>query len=159
MAVSLKTCANACLGFADCVRACPARAIRIEQRVARIDPDRCDGCGKCLASCPLGLIALIPAHAGASILCKGFAGDSSGHSACPDRCTACGLCVEACTEGALEPTGSCLPRWIQENCNGCGACAEACPQGVIFVMTSRKSFCTETESRPGENRDETRIAR
>jgi Fe-S-cluster-containing hydrogenase component 2 len=135
MAASPKACANACLGFGDCVRACPARAIRIEQGTARVVADRCDGCRKCLASCPLGLIDLIPARAGASILCKGFAGSpSSEPSTCPDRCTTCGLCVEACPEAALEPTGSGLPRWIQEKCNGCGACAVACPQSVILVL-------------------------
>lgn len=159
MAVSPKACANACIGFGDCVRACPARAIRIEQGMARVDPDRCDGCGKCLASCPLDLIALIPARAGASILCTGFAGSPSEPSACPDRCTACGLCVEACPEAALEPTGSGLPRWIQENCTGCGACAEACPQGVILVTNCGNGGCTGTGSRPAKTRAATRIAR
>lgn len=135
MAPAPKECANACLGFGDCVRACPARAILIESGIARVDPSRCDGCGDCLGSCPLDLIVLVPPDRGLTVLCKGAQGPAEGWT-CPDGCTACGLCIEACPEDALERTENGPPRWIESRCTGCGACAEACPPGVVALYGS-----------------------
>jgi len=40
-----------CAGCGICVARCPSGALHLEG-VARIDPDRCDHCGKCLGPCP-----------------------------------------------------------------------------------------------------------
>jgi len=54
-------------------------------------PNRCVGCGACVAACPSGVA--VPAAA--------------GHGADPPRgeCAACGACVEACPAGAREIAG------------------------------------------------------
>ena len=44
-----KNCQDACLGFCDCLTACPPRAIRVHQGIAYIDPARCTGCGDCVS--------------------------------------------------------------------------------------------------------------
>lgn len=42
-----------------CVRVCPLSAIRIWNGItARVDADRCVGCGKCAAECPATIITL-----------------------------------------------------------------------------------------------------
>jgi Fe-S-cluster-containing hydrogenase component 2 len=135
MAAHPKECANACLGFGDCVPTCPAHAIRIECGVAAVVPSRCDGCRECLQSCPVELIEMIPAEKGVVVLCKGPSGPSAD-GFCPEGCTLCDRCIESCPEGALVRTEGGVPRWIQEKCNGCGACLEACPQGVILLLGS-----------------------
>ena len=132
MAVRPRECVNACLGFGDCVRACPHHAIRMEHGVARIDAALCDGCGDCLGACPVGLIVSIPAERGLAVLCKGPEGPSSDW-ACPDGCTDCGLCIDACPEDALAREAGGLPEWIEGRCTGCGLCVEACPQDVILL--------------------------
>jgi len=133
MAVSPKECANACLGFGDCCRACRTTgAIRVEGGLARVDSSRCNGCGECLGSCPLDLIGLIRVERGLLVLCKGPEGPTSEWS-CPDGCTLCGRCIDACQEGAFRRTGSGFPEWLAERCNGCGLCVEACPQGVVLL--------------------------
>jgi ferredoxin len=52
---------------------------------ARVDPDKCLGCGLCEASCPAGAIGI---QKTASIDVK--------------RCINCGLCIEVCPQGAIS---------------------------------------------------------
>lgn len=50
---------NVCIGFGDCVKACPQEAIAIENNVAVVTKNCC-GCGKCLTVCPKNIIKLVP---------------------------------------------------------------------------------------------------
>ena len=48
-----------CIGFGDCVSACPQEAIDITQGCA-IVTENCCGCGACVEACPKRLIELFP---------------------------------------------------------------------------------------------------
>ncbi len=61
--------AAACSGCALCVRACPAKSIRVENKKARMNPhqgsllgetgiNQCMSCGDCVAICPNGAIRI-----------------------------------------------------------------------------------------------------
>lgn len=88
---------------------------------------RCDGCGKCVASCPLGIIQI---HDDAKVrLNMDYA-----------ECDFCALCTSVCHSGALEPnvpmdTG--LRPVISLHCLGrlddlCRMCEVACPNSAIY---------------------------
>ncbi len=49
---------NDCLGFGDCIKKCEQNAIIIKEGRAYIT-SVCDGCGKCIDSCPNKLINMI----------------------------------------------------------------------------------------------------
>jgi two-component system NtrC family sensor kinase len=49
-----KTAKDRCRVCFTCVRGCPAKAIRINQRQAEIVPERCIGCGNCVRVCSQG---------------------------------------------------------------------------------------------------------
>ena len=52
-------CENGCLGEGTCEAACPFHAIVMTaERLPRIDPDKCRGCGRCVETCPKGTIRL-----------------------------------------------------------------------------------------------------
>jgi RnfABCDGE-type electron transport complex B subunit len=55
-----QACIYGCLGFGDCMRACPYDAIRMEDGLATILYDKCTGCGACVDACPRDLIERIP---------------------------------------------------------------------------------------------------
>ncbi len=52
-----KVCTAGCLGCKACVRQCESAAIQVEGNLARIDYDKCVGCGKCAEKCPVKIIA------------------------------------------------------------------------------------------------------
>ena len=47
-----KSCNYGCLGFGNCVKACPFDAIHVVDGIAKVDPKVCKACGKCVAACP-----------------------------------------------------------------------------------------------------------
>ncbi len=47
-----------CTGCGICVTACPTGAIKIIEKVARIDSERCIGCADCIAACPENAIRI-----------------------------------------------------------------------------------------------------
>ncbi len=56
--VDQKSCNYGCLGFGNCVKACPFDAIHVVDGVAVVDKEVCKACGKCVAACPKHLIEL-----------------------------------------------------------------------------------------------------
>ena len=49
-------CKYGCLGFGSCVAACKFDAIHVVDGVARVDYDKCKGCGMCAQKCPKKII-------------------------------------------------------------------------------------------------------
>ena len=55
-----KACSYGCTGFGSCVKACQFDAIHVVDGVAVVDKEKCVACGKCVATCPKGLIQIVP---------------------------------------------------------------------------------------------------
>ncbi|MCR5725484.1 MAG: 4Fe-4S dicluster domain-containing protein [Treponema sp.] len=49
-----------CIGYGDCIKACPQKAIFMENGQAVVS-NLCSGCGKCVDACPISIISLAPA--------------------------------------------------------------------------------------------------
>jgi ferredoxin len=43
-----------------CLPLCPPEAIHLATNVLSVDRERCTGCRKCIAPCPVGALAMIP---------------------------------------------------------------------------------------------------
>ncbi|MGN0526164.1 MAG: RnfABCDGE type electron transport complex subunit B [Acutalibacteraceae bacterium] len=54
-----KHCNAACIGCMKCMKACEHGAVKVENFLASVDPEKCIGCGKCHEVCPVGCIGLI----------------------------------------------------------------------------------------------------
>ena len=53
-----KTCSFACVGLGDCTKVCKFDAIHIVDGVAKVDKDKCTGCGACANICPKKVIMI-----------------------------------------------------------------------------------------------------
>ncbi|GAB4257650.1 DUF362 domain-containing protein [Thermincola ferriacetica] len=53
-----KVDADKCIGCTKCTHWCPADAITVNEKVARISEEKCIGCGECTVTCPAHAIAI-----------------------------------------------------------------------------------------------------
>ena len=54
--VTMKECANGCIGCGLCKKNCPAEAVQVTDFHAKIDYAKCVGCGTCIEKCKKGSI-------------------------------------------------------------------------------------------------------
>ena len=126
-----KKCNFGCLGFGECVKACPFDAIHIVNGVAVVDREACKACGKCIAKCPHHLIELAPYDQKTFVGCSSHAKGKAVTTACELGCIGCKKCEKTCPNGAITVTDFCA-HIDYEKCTNCGACKEACPRHVIL---------------------------
>ena len=96
------TCSHSCLGYGDCVRACPFDAMHIVGGLACVDIGSCTGCGTCVSACPRGVLELIPARARICVPCNSRDKAKVVTETCGTGCIKCGRCVRTCPAKALS---------------------------------------------------------
>lgn len=125
-----KSCNHGCLGYGECVKACPFDAIHIVDGIAFVDKEACKACGKCIKACPKDLIELIPYDAKHAVQCNSKDFGKTVMQACKVGCIGCKMCERVCEAGAVTVENN-IAHIDQEKCTGCGACAEKCPKKII----------------------------
>ncbi len=127
-----KLCAFGCVGFGDCVKACPFDALSMgENGLPRVDKLKCKACGKCVSVCPKGVMALVPADAPTALVaCRSAEKGAVTRKACSAGCIGCMKCQKVCEAGAVSVTNF-LAAVDPDKCVGCGKCVDECPTGAI----------------------------
>jgi Na+-translocating ferredoxin:NAD+ oxidoreductase subunit B len=98
-----KLCEYGCLGFGDCVKACPFDAIVMgPDRLPIVIEEKCTGCGNCAEVCPRDVIEMHPENHRILVLCKNLDKGKYANSVCTKVCIACGLCVRGAEPGEVE---------------------------------------------------------
>ena len=125
-----KACSYGCLGFGNCVRACPFDAIHIVDGIAFVDREVCKSCGKCVAACPRHLIEIVPYDAECRVQCSSKDKGKDVLAVCSVGCIACKLCEKNCPNDAIHVEDN-IAKVDYEKCTNCGTCAEKCPKKII----------------------------
>lgn len=113
-------CSTGCIGCQMCVKACPFDAMTFENKLAKIDYDKCKNCMICAEKCPTGAIyALLDTRKKAEI-------DE-------DKCVGCTICAKKCPVGAIEGELKGAHKVDESKCIGCGLCEEKCPKDAIVM--------------------------
>lgn len=88
-----KSCRYGCLGFGDCVKACPFEAMYMnENNIPVVISERCTACSKCVTACPKEIIVLEDIMHKAYVKCCSKDKASIVKEVCPVGCIACRIC-------------------------------------------------------------------
>jgi electron transport complex protein RnfB len=133
-----KTCAYGCLGYGTGVKACKFGAIKIENGLAVIDPEKCTACGACIKVCPKNVIDMRKDTKSVAVLCSSKDKGKAVKAVCDVGCIACGICAKNCPfEAITMDAENNLPVIDMLKCRDCRVCVEKCPQKSIKPRDAR----------------------
>lgn len=128
-------CTWACLGFGDCMRACPFDAMFIKDGMVEVIDSKCMSCGHCVTACPRGIMQLIPRRSRVMVHCATREKLKDVSEVCDVGCINCLKCLKTCPADAIRYD----KRRIEIDHTAClaygpdcaEACAEACPRSIL----------------------------
>lgn len=126
------TCEYGCLGYGDCVRACMFDAIHVSNGLARVNPEKCTGCGACEQACPKRIILVREESEKPVVLCANHERGALTRKACNAGCIGCMKCEKICPEGAIKVRNN-VARVDYDKCTGCRKCMNECPVHAITI--------------------------
>jgi electron transport complex protein RnfB len=98
-----KACLYSCIGFGDCVDACPFDAIHMgDNGLPIVDLVKCTGCGACVQACSRDIIVLTDADERVHVYCSSHDKGPVTKKACTAGCIACKLCEKDDDTGAVK---------------------------------------------------------
>ena len=129
-----KKCRFACLGLGTCEKTCPFDAIHIDKarRIAVVDEDKCQSCGKCVEACPRDVLQIRPVSQRVDPLCHNTDLGKKVSDVCNIGCISCQKCVKACKFDAITMVNN-IPVIDHSKCRHCMMCAEACPTNAMWA--------------------------
>lgn len=134
-----RLCPDGCIGLGTCAKMCKFDAIHVEDGVAAVDYEKCQGCGVCVVSCPKHLIKLIPYDSKHWVGCRSIEKGANTRKACDIGCIGCRMCEKACEEGAIT-VNNFLAEIDYSKCVGCDKCVTACKRNIIWSNTRQDQY-------------------
>lgn len=99
--IKITDACQGCLAH-PCREVCPTGAISKEYKHAKLDPDKCIKCGKCISVCPYGAIIRQERPCAKACGMNAIHSDEYGRAEIDqDKCVSCGMCLANCPFGAI----------------------------------------------------------
>ena len=138
-------CPYGCLGLGDCFNVCKFDAIRIVNGVARIDRDKCVGCGACDDTCPNNIISMVNKKNLVFVACKSMEKGAKTRKTCENGCIGCMKCQKTCKFEAIKVENN-VAQVDLEACKNCGLCEKECPTGAIVNYRKKKAAVKKADA-------------
>ncbi|WP_419656889.1 RnfABCDGE type electron transport complex subunit B [Desulfosarcina variabilis] len=138
LVTDIQGCTYGCLGFGDCTRACNFDAIHVEDGLARVDYEKCVGCGACANACPRNIITMAPFKSEQLLVveCSNKDAGKDVKTVCNVGCLGCKACERASDMFCIENNLSCIDydNYTIENLKTGLTAAKKCPRHrLVFV--------------------------
>lgn len=154
-------CSHSCLGFGDCVVACPFDALYLKDGIVCVRENICTGCGKCTHACPRNILELIPRRARVAVRCSSRDKLRAVMDVCLVGCIQCGKCIKSCPAGAISFQDSRI-HIDQQKCLAYGdecelICSKGCPRQILRNLREKQcqlSPIKEAEQAKAEEKTE-----
>jgi Na+-translocating ferredoxin:NAD+ oxidoreductase RNF subunit RnfB len=133
-----KLCMYSCIGYGDCVKACPFNAIYMNDNgLPVVIDDKCTGCGKCVEACPRNIIELHPLNHKLFVLCKNEDQPKYARKLCLKACISCGICVRAVEEGKMSMVNNLAKVNYQTYGSDLTLPTEKCPTNCLVILNTQ----------------------
>jgi ferredoxin len=143
-----KGCSWACLGLADCERACTFDAIFMNDReLPVVVPELCTACGDCVTACPKDLFTLMPAEQHLIVQCRSQLEGAAADALCAAACNACGRCVMDAAPGLIQIQNGLAVIDYSKNPLASPAATRRCPTSAI-VWVEGMQFAGASSAAP-----------
>jgi electron transport complex protein RnfB len=135
-------CDYSCIGFGDCVRACPFDAMFLQNGVVEVIPEKCTACGSCVQVCPNDVLELIPMQARVMVFCSSQDKGKAVMDVCEVGCISCMKCVKKCPAEVISLKNGRI-HIDHEKCLEYGPsceeiCSEVCPRDIMRRLKSHE---------------------
>lgn len=114
-------CSVGCIGCGMCVKACPFGAIEFENKIAKINYEKCVECMSCVIKCPTKVI-------------KGDLSKKQKVTIDEELCVGCTVCKKQCKFDAIQGELRQKHTVDEDKCVGCHLCMQKCPKKAIKTV-------------------------
>jgi len=130
-----KGCPWACLGLADCERACTFDAIFMNPvGLPVVVPEKCTACNDCVVACPRDLFSLQPLDQKLIVQCRSLLAGEQAEALCRVACNACGRCVADAAPGLISIVDNLAVVDYAKNKLATAAATARCPtDSIVWV--------------------------
>jgi len=142
-----KMCSYGCLGYGECVDACPFDALHMnENGLPVVDEEKCTGCGNCEEACPRGVIEMHPVSDHIFVACRNQDGPKESRKLCLKACVGCSICVRALADNEMTIENNLARIDYGKYGQGTELPTTKCPTGCLVVIEPEKAVAETAEA-------------
>lgn len=142
-----KLCEYGCLGFGDCIEACPFDAMYMgENGLPVVIEDKCTGCGKCAEACVRDVIEMHPVSHKLFVLCKNQDDPKTARKLCTRACIGCQICVRAVGENDMFMDGNLAVVNYDQYGRDPVLPTDKCPTKCLVILDTESTLAEDAAS-------------